>query len=230
MKLGVICGMEAEAKALGALRLDPRLIVGISAARPDRAEDLAREMIDADATALLSWGIAGGLAPGLASGTLVVATSVTDATQQTLALTRPTNLGDASDGHLFGSDHVIQTPEEKAILWQTTGAVAVDMETHRIARAAHQAALPCLAIRAISDVSTRALPPGTEDALDDKGKPRILPVLFGLMRDPSRLGALLAAKRDLDTALTTLSSQGVTVLKQILHHDLRTGQAGPEEP
>lgn len=70
--LGIVCGMEAEAAALGAWRDDPRLAVEVTGGRPERAEAAAARLADADVLALLSWGIAGGLDPSLGRGTLVV--------------------------------------------------------------------------------------------------------------------------------------------------------------
>ena len=67
-----MCGLRAEARALGALSGDQRLTVGISGARPDRATLLAREMAGSGVDMLVSWGIAGGLDPALPSGTLIL--------------------------------------------------------------------------------------------------------------------------------------------------------------
>lgn len=215
MKLGIICGMAAEAKALGPVRKDPRVRVGISAARPDRATALAEEMVDGGVDMLVSWGIAGALDPGLQSGALLVPEAVTGPEKDVLVLAG-CDAPEAEAGRIAGSDSVVVTPEEKARLHATTGTRAVDMETHRIAMVGHRRAVPCMAIRAISDPAHRALPPGTEDALDDAGRPRVLPVLAGLLAHPWRLGALMHAKRDLDTALATLSGRGVEALTRLL--------------
>lgn len=215
MRLGVVCGLEAEARALGKLRHDPNVIVGISAAQPDRASSLANEMIEAGAEALISWGICGALDPDLPSGALIVPEAVVDPDGQKLKLigvpTAPTK------GLLLaGSDTVVPTPSDKARLLASTHAAAVDMETHRVARVSLAAQRPCMAIRAVSDPATRALPPGTENALDAQGRPRILPVFAGLVRHPGRLRALLAAKRDLDRALETLALLGTDLLQGLI--------------
>lgn len=210
-----MCGLQAEARALGALPRDSRLVVGVSGARPERALSLAREMADSSVGLLVSWGIAGGLDPALPSGTLIVPGVVVGPAGERIALA-----GEQCDtGHgrmIAGSDAVVSTPDAKAAIRTATGAVAVDMETHRVASVARDAGLPCIAIRAISDPAIRALPPGTENAVDAAGNPRILPVIAGLIRRPASLGALLAAKRDFDTALGTLSVQGVNVLRDLI--------------
>lgn len=216
MRIGLICGMAAEAAALGKLRNHARLRVAVSGARPDVAEAMARQMLDDGVDALLSWGIAGALSPDLPSGALLIPTSVVDPASGMLPLAGIPDSGGNGARTLAGSEVVVTTPSDKSALRASTSADAVDMETHRVARVAVQAGVPCFAIRAVSDPADRALPAGTEDALDMQGRPRIVPVLIGLARHPGRLGALLAAKRDLDTALATLSVLGVELLRGVL--------------
>ena len=55
-----MCGLQAEARASGALRDDSRLVIGVSGAQPDRATSLAQEMAASGVDILVSWGIAGG--------------------------------------------------------------------------------------------------------------------------------------------------------------------------
>ena len=59
---------------------------------------------------------------------------------------------------IVGSDTMVPTPAEKSHLFRTTGAVAVDMESHIAAEiaAAHQ--IPFAACRVIIDAAHRALP------------------------------------------------------------------------
>ena len=211
-----MCGLEAEARALGDLRRDARVEVGISAARPDRASALAEQMVANGVEALISWGICGALDPGLASGALIVPGTVVDSDGTRMELAALRAPGSGSGMVLAGSDVIVPTPDAKRALRDRTGAGTVDMETHRVARAARQGGVPCLVIRAVSDPADRALPPGTENALDSQGRPRVLPVLAGLIRRPGRLGALLNAKRDLDWAIGTLGLLGVELLRGIV--------------
>ena len=87
MRLGLVCGMEAEARALGALRRHPDLSLDISAAKPDRATVIAEQMARDGVDCLISWGIAGGLAPDIPSGALLVPEAVIDTDGDRLALT-----------------------------------------------------------------------------------------------------------------------------------------------
>ena len=70
--LGIVCGMVSEVRALGRWADDPRIGIGISGARPGRAEAEARRLVAEGCRALVSWGVAGGLDPALAPGDLVI--------------------------------------------------------------------------------------------------------------------------------------------------------------
>ena len=111
---------------------------------------------------------------------------------------------------------MVATTAEKAALFQRTSAVAVDMESHRVARVAAEAGLPALAIRAIGDPAGRALPELAVRALGEDGRPRIGPVVAGLLRKPGDLAALLRVKRDTDAALATLANVADTAIAALL--------------
>lgn len=76
--LGIIAGMEAEAAALGRWPEDARIEVAISAGRPHHAAAETERLVARGASALLSWGIAGGLDPRLLPGDLLVADGVVE--------------------------------------------------------------------------------------------------------------------------------------------------------
>ncbi len=67
-----ICGLEAEAKLLRKLGVEARVTAGDAARGRADAEDAAAK----GKGALLSFGIAGGIAPGLASGSLLLPRAV----------------------------------------------------------------------------------------------------------------------------------------------------------
>ena len=214
-EIGVICGMVSEVRSLGSWADDPRVLVAVSGARPARAEELAQEFADRDVRLLLSWGIAGGLDPALATGDLLIASDVVMLDDERRALAVP-DQHPGRAGVFAGADEVIATVQEKLALRARTGAVAVDMETHRLANIAYAAGIPCCAVRAISDPADRALPALAAGALGPDGRPMLGHVIRGLVRRPFELPGLLAAGRDSNKALATLRAAVDPVFSQLL--------------
>src|SRR5712664_609834 len=101
---------------------------------------------------IISIGIAGALAPGLRPGSWIVANAVFDDGESV-----PTDpawtgrlagrLPGAARGLLLGANAMVAEATQKAALHRTTGAVAVDMESHIAARVARRHRLPFAAVR-----------------------------------------------------------------------------------
>lgn len=212
MKLGVLCGMAAEAAALGPLAARGAVTVAVTGARVGAAARAAASLA-AEADVLISWGIAGGLRPDLATGRVIVADRVVAPDGQALpadpglsvAVSAVQIGGEALiRGDIAGADQIVLTPEAKAALHRATGAGAVDMESHHLARAAAEAGRPFIAVRVISDPASRRLPSLAAVGLTETGQPAVARVLVGLLRRPGALPGLLAAKADSDRALARL--------------------------
>ena len=105
---------------------------------------------------------------------------------------------------MLGLDAPAMTAADKDALYHATGAVAADMETHRLARYGAEFAVDTLAIRVVADPATRDLPPYLADVLDARGRPRVGRVLAGLARRPATLAALMRLRRDRARALARL--------------------------
>ncbi|MEM0922354.1 MAG: hypothetical protein AAGI13_04875, partial [Pseudomonadota bacterium] len=206
--LGIICGMQAEADALGRLILDKRVTVSISGARPDLAEEGALWCLEQGCVGLMSFGLAGGLAAGLMPGDLLGAEKVVTEAGCVVPLVEVPGQVRENSGPtvLLGSETIVLDAAEKTRLNAATGAVAVDMESHRVAKVAAEAALPVWALRAVGDPVGASLPPFVANALSATGHPRIGPVLAGLARSPGWLPALLRLRRDSQTGLAALAA------------------------
>ena len=214
-KIGIICGMVSEVRALGRWADHPEIAVTVSGARPDRAEELAGRLASDGVGLLMSWGIAGGLDPAIQSGDLLIPNRVVLPGGQELPLAaklvaEPENL------RIAGADRVIASVGQKAALANQTQAAAVDMETHRVAVVAERANIPCLAVRAVSDPASRALPGLASDALGEDGRPRLTQVMLGLLRRPGDLPGLVAAGVDSARALRRLTRQADRILSALL--------------
>lgn len=214
-KVGIICGMASEVVTLGEFARHPEISVTVSGARPDRAGDLADHLVTDGARLLVSWGIAGGLDPALATGALIVPDRVVMPDRVELPLASEL-LDHPSGGALAGSDEVVTSAEAKAALRARTGAIAVDMETHRVAAVAAERRIPCLAVRAISDPAGRALPSLAASALSEDGHPMIVRVLLGLAGRPWELPDLIRAGRDSNKAHAGLTDMAGRVFQQLL--------------
>jgi adenosylhomocysteine nucleosidase len=94
-------------------------------------------------------------------------------------------------GRIVGSDRIVATVGEKHLLYQQTGALAVDMESHIAARVAARHGLPFAALRVISDRADEALPPAALVGMRSDGGMALGAVLASLARHPGQLPALL---------------------------------------
>jgi len=205
---GVITGLQSEA----------RLLVGATVAaaggRGARAYELACEMVAAGARGLVSFGIAGGLDPALMSGDVVLGNAVIrgdggayacDAGWRARLAARLEGSGAAVvTGNVAGSDRPMVRPIDKEGLALRCRAVAVDMESHGVARAAAESGLPLLVVRAIADPADRAIPHVAMAGMGENGETRVLPVIAGLLAEPAQLPALLAVARDAGRATAAL--------------------------
>jgi len=218
--LGIVCGMASEVRALGRWADDPRIGIGISGARPGRAEAEARRLVAGGCRALVSWGVAGGLDPALAPGDLVIPGEVVteDGGRWPVApdLRAAAAAGMTGTGAILGLERMVPSAAQKAALFARTGAVAVDMESHRVALVAAAAGLPVLVARAVGDPAGRALPALAGRALGEDGRPRIGPVIAALLRRPGELGALLRVRRDTAAALAALTAVAEILIPAML--------------
>ena len=166
-RLGVITGLAREADCLDVFAAAERPPVGIAAARPAKAADLAEEMIGDGCKALLSFGMAGGLSTDLKAGDLVIASSVIAPDGTIFETSGPwletvrAAIGEREGvtvAAIAGSDRAVATPAAKRALAEETGAAAVDMESHAVAKAAADGGAAFLVIRAVADPVDRAIP------------------------------------------------------------------------
>jgi hopanoid-associated phosphorylase len=205
MSLGVVTGMRAEAALVR--RHTP--LVASTGGRMLAADTKATELLERGATALMSFGIAGGLAPDLSPGTLVIGTAVlvrhaVIAADERWCARLIAALPDARAGLVLGGDRVLGAATQKAGLFARTNALAVDLESGGVARAAQTAGVPFVALRAIADPAARDLPPAALIGLKASGGIAFGAVLASLWRDRGQLPQLLQVGRDARAARAAL--------------------------
>ncbi|MGF1552916.1 MAG: adenosylhopane nucleosidase [Paracoccaceae bacterium] len=190
----------------------PSVRVAVSGASAARAAEAAAAMAASGCPLILSVGLAGGLDPALATGTLVVPDVVVGEDAVAVALDPQVGArlrarlgGGVASGRLLGLDRVAAGPGEKRALAARHDAVAVDMESHAVARAAAACGARAGVLRVIGDEAATALPRLAAEAVGADGRPRIGRVLTGLVHRPGDLPALLRAGRDSRRALAALA-------------------------
>jgi len=156
--------------------------------------------------ALVSAGFAGALEPRLRVGDVLVATNHSAAEW----VQRCQELWKADTRVFFAelttSEHAIASAAEKAALFRTTGAAAVDMETSAIAEACSGAGVPMLALRVISDTAHTALPLPFDVSYDlIRQRPRPAAVAYYLLRHPGSIAPLTRFIRHLGVAREELA-------------------------
>lgn len=182
-----VCGLHSEARAIrrGHAAIDV-LAGGGDGARLERGLDA---LLQADPALVLSSGLAGGLDPALAVGTVVI--DGDEALVNALAAALP----GAIRAPITGQDAIAAGIAGKAALRQATGAAVVDMESHIAARVARRHGVPFAAIRVISDTADEALPPAALVGMRPDGGIALGAVLASLARRPAQLPALIRTGR-----------------------------------
>ena len=177
---------------------------------------------------LMSFGVAGGLASELRPGTCVVASEIVDgderlptdrAWSQRLLRAHP----DAVHGAMAGVSAAVAEPGAKRALHAATGAVAVDMESHLVARVAAAHGLPMVAVRVVTDPAERTLPPSALAGVRADGTTDVAAVMRSILRRPQDIPALVRVALDTRTARAELlrgrkllgSGLGVPDLRQL---------------
>jgi adenosylhomocysteine nucleosidase len=189
---GVVVGLAAEARI--ARRLGYEIAIG--GGGPAGAEQAARRLVAQGATALISFGLCGGLDPALRPGALLVPHAVRDgATHYAADPALAARFGAFTAHLLLGGTQIAVTAGEKQRLRETTGAAAIDLESGAVARIATASGLPFAAVRAVCDPAEDDLPPAALIALDATGAIGFGRLLASLAADPGQLPALLALAR-----------------------------------
>ena len=205
---GIVCALAVEARALRpttrpgapcAVLADGSLLI-VSGMGGVAAAAGARVLIDAGATALASFGLAGGLDASLHPGAICLPGEVVGPDGTGLATSAHWRARVESalvarypvaNGKLLSTDHVIASIGEKAALHRSTAAIAVDMESLAVARVAGAHGLPFIAIRVIVDSAADNLPRAVAAAADQSGQLNIWRLLGALARAPADIGPLM---------------------------------------
>ena len=214
--VAAVAGFRAEA---GCLR-GQDVTVAFSGGSAERARSEAERLLAEGAAALVSFGLAGGLAPELRTGDLVLPQTVCNARSASWSVDpvwrervhiRLARGGvEPKAGALVGSDRIVATASDKRALFEAVGALAVDMESHAVAAVAAEAKIPFLVLRAVADPADQVIPQVAREALRPDGRIRVRATFGGLLRQPGELIALLRLARQSALALSSLRAWGAS--------------------
>ncbi len=187
----------------------------VYAARADLLERALSAALARGCSGIVSFGTAGGLAPDLAPGALIIADAVTGPlgrvatdylwSERLAAALAATPLGARLRRGLVASVSAPLTgASDKALLHRSSGALAVDMESSMAGAIAAAHGLPFAVCRAVVDPAWRSLPPAATAGLREDGSTALVPILCELLKRPSQLGTLLQIAADARAARATL--------------------------
>jgi adenosylhomocysteine nucleosidase len=200
----VVVGLEFEAR----IAAGPGMRVICSGDGRNLASQLAGALSH-DCRGLVSFGVAGGLAPHLRPGDCVVGSAVVSKTarhelDQEWSKKLLATIPSAVHGTLYGTSTPVADTRTKRALFEETGAMAVDMESHVVAEFGARHGLPVAAIRVITDPAVRALPEAALVAMRPNGTTDIPAMLRRLVTNPHELPALMRTALDARAARATL--------------------------
>ncbi len=148
----------------------------------------AERLVRTGATALVSFGVAGGLDPALRPGTLLVPHEVL--TDGRCVPTDPTlnqRLGWQSEITLLGAERIVASAAAKMALFNATRAGAVDLESGAVAQVATRHGIPFAVLRAICDPAERDLPPAALIPPKPDGGIPLVRIIGSVLKQPAQL-------------------------------------------
>jgi hopanoid-associated phosphorylase len=198
--------------ALVGLAFEARIAAGpgvLVICRGPEIADTLRLAFDAGCRSIISFGVAGGLAPDLRPGDWIVASEVIDA--QT---SRPTHtvwsrnlletIPEVRYGAVVGVPAPVTDPLAKQELHARTGAIAVDMESHIVAEFAAAHGMSFAVARVIVDPAHRRVPDAALIGLRPGGGANLAAILRELLAKPAQVLPLLRIAGDAYAARTAL--------------------------
>jgi hopanoid-associated phosphorylase len=160
------------------------------------------------AAGIISFGMAGALAPELRLGQWVVADRVAGAFEcacdppWVAALAKC--LPGARVGAAYSDGRLIAEPAQKRELGKSCDALTADMESHIAAQAASHAGVPFVVLRCISDEAGARLPPAIAVAMRPEGGLAFGAVLASILSRPGQLPALFGTLSRFSRAFSAL--------------------------
>jgi adenosylhomocysteine nucleosidase len=200
-RIGFVTGLAAEAQLLR--RSGFRVEIG--GGEPEGAYRAAEALLAQGVDALVSFGLAGGLARELVPGAVLVPDAVIDGGQTySCDDALMAFLGGCTHRPLLAGRKIAASAGDKALLYRRVRADAIDLESGAVARAAAARGVPFAVLRAIADPATRNLPPAALIPMKPGGGIDLAGILRAVLRHPGQVPGLIALGRDANMARKAL--------------------------
>lgn len=224
--LGLITALPIEGKLIcpnigyqQSMQINNSLIAHVSGIGEQNAKAAAEKLLTAGAKALISFGTAGGIKPQLKSGTLLLPKVVFQPDSKNVTITPqlyqlfsdrlhkyfvndPININTES---LIHSKQMVFDRCAKLKLYQSTPAIATDMESYAIGKVATQARVPFMVIRAIADPAEMSLPSFINDIFHSNGEIKYAKLISTLVTNYWELPNVIRMQRHFAHAKFTLA-------------------------
>lgn len=159
---------------------------------------------------VITAGFAGGLSPGLERGSIVF--SADEAT----GLESPLRAAGARPVRFHCAERVVTTAQQKRALRASTGADAVEMESHFIGLICRERAIPAATVRVILDTATEDLALDFNQLMTAEQRIESRKLAMLVLKSPMKIGALLRLQQQSAAAARCLADVLGRVL-QIAH-------------
>ena len=219
--IAIITALPVEARCLSSRKLaigqtiflTNNLMLHVAGMGSRRARSAALHVIGLGASAVVSWGTAGGLDPQVSVGSLVLPDQIIDQQQRVFPVDSSwrdqyhASLGavaSVSRGALLQVDEIITAVAGKRQLFARCQAVAIDMESAAIAAVAQEQGARFIAVRGIVDAADSVVPEWLSQSLSAAGEIRPWALMSRLCRRPLRVFELIQLARAFSAAKSTL--------------------------
>ena len=182
------------------------LLTGMGRRRAERA--IRKALADLTPALVLTCGFAGGLRPDLTTGEVLY-----DATAHADFEVRLRQAG-ARPARFHLAPNVVPTAREKADLYASVGADAVEMESLLIASICKEQRVPCVIVRVVLDPAGEDFPVDFNAFLNADQELDLRKLLLAVIKSPSKIWALLRLRKQSRAAAEKLAQVLVEVLKR----------------
>jgi len=138
---------------------------------------------------VLTCGFAGGLRPGLESGTVLYESDDNPDLKKRL------DASGALSGQVLFSPRVATTAADKAALWEHSKADAVEMESHAVRAICRQRGIPSATVRVVLDTAAEDLPLDFNRLMTADQKMSYAKLIAVLACSPAKIPALMRLQK-----------------------------------